>query len=86
VRICLAVTKFENWIAASAPGWQPASGGYEGAGAIQAIEAHFLDGERYGKTAMQGKLASLIDLQLVRQRCPSFDRLLNCVDSLRASG
>lgn len=85
-RVCIAVRKFENWIAASDlddPRWMPVRGDYEGRGADGAIRPWTPSGV-YAKTAMQAGFASTIDVELVRSRCPSFDRLIKRVDELRA--
>jgi hypothetical protein len=85
-RVCLAVRKFENWIAASDlqdPPWYPGESGYEGGGADAAIRAWSPTGV-YAKTAMQPGFAARLNLALVRARCPSFERLLGRVDDLRA--
>lgn len=84
-RVCLAVRKFENWIAASdlhEPVWVPGEGGYEAGGVDTAIRAWSPTGV-YAKTAMQAAFAARLDLSLVRERCPSFERLLVRVDELR---
>lgn len=84
-RVCLAVRKFENWIAASdlhEPAWKPGEAGYEGGGADAAIRAWSPTGV-YAKTAMQATFATRLDLSLVRERCPSFARLLLRIDDLR---
>ncbi len=84
-RVCLAVRKFENWIAASDlqdPRWDPGEAGYEAGGADAAIRAWSPTGV-YSKTAMQAGFAATLELSLVRERCPSFDRLLTRVDELR---
>lgn len=84
-RVCLAVRKFENWIAASdlhEPVWAPGEAGYEAGGADTAIRAWSPTGV-YAKTAMQAGFAARLDLSIVRERCPSFQRLLVRVDELR---
>jgi hypothetical protein len=84
-RVSVAVRKFENWLAASdlqEPYWAPGALGYEGTGADAAIR-RWLPTSVYSKTAMQAGLASGIDFDLVRQRCPSFARLLVRIDELR---
>ncbi len=84
-RVCLAIRKFENWIAASDlhdPPWKPGDAGYEAGGADAAIRAWSPTGV-YAKTAMQAGYAARLDLTLVRERCPSFDRLIVRVDDLR---
>lgn len=84
-RVCLAVRKFENWIAASdvrEPHWRPGEAGYESGGAEAAIKV-WSPTRVYAKTAMQPALASELDFDLVRERCPSFERLLRRVEELR---
>lgn len=84
-RVCLAVRKFENWIAASdlhEPVWNPGELGYEAGGADRAIRAWSPTGV-YAKTAMQAGFATKLDLSVVRGRCPSFERLLVRVYDLR---
>jgi hypothetical protein len=79
------VRKFENWIAASdlhEPFWDPGEGGYEAGGADTALRAWSPTGV-YAKTAMQAGFAARLDLSLVRERCPSFERLLVRVEELR---
>jgi hypothetical protein len=85
--VTLAVRKFENWIAASGESvfekaWEPPSNDYEGTGAVEFIE-RCQDGV-YSKTAHQAGLASRMDHELVRSRCPSFERLQRCIDELLA--
>jgi hypothetical protein len=87
-RVCVAVRKFENWLAASdlkEPHWVPGPRGYECGGADAAIR-RWLPNSVYAKTAMQAGLAAGIDFALVRPRCPSFARLLVRIDQLRALG
>ena len=88
VRVCLAVRQFENWLAASVVNgqeWAPTPETYESAGAIESIKARIESG-RYKKTTNQPRLTGAMDHSLVAERCPSFARLLRCIDELVALG
>lgn len=84
VRVCLAVRQFENWLAASdvnGQRWDPPPDDYEGSGAEPALRARMPNG-RYKKTTHQPKLTGAMDHAVVEQRCPSYARLLRCIDEL----
>lgn len=87
VRACLAVREFENWLLASpetlAPVPQAALSDYEST-AAQSRVAEWCLPKKYVKPVQQPALASQIDMQRVSSRCPSFARLLRCVDELVA--
>ena len=88
VRVCLAARQFENWLAAcdvNGQPWIPAPDSYEAAAAAASIKARMPRG-RYKKTTHQPQLAGAMDDALVAVRCPSFARLLRCVDELVALG
>jgi Domain of unknown function (DUF4276) len=84
-RICIAIREFENWIMASSetvlertPLDEP-----EGRGAAQAIK-EAMKPRKYVKPRDQPSLSSLIDFDLARGRCPSFDRFLTVIDEMAA--
>lgn len=88
VRVCLAARQFENWLAASeidGRHWEPAPASYEGRGAEASIRER-LPNNRYKKTTHQPKLTGRMNDSLVASRCPSFARLLRCIDELVALG
>ncbi len=88
VRVCLAARQFENWLAADeiqSQHWEPVLDDYESSGAVQSIKARMPNG-RYKKTTHQPRLAGAMDDALVAERCPSYARLLRCIDELVALG
>jgi uncharacterized protein DUF4276 len=88
VRACLAVREFENWFLASP---ETLAGeheytlldDYETVAAEHRI-APWCAPLKYVKPIKQPALAASMDINLVAQRCPSFARLLRCVDELLA--
>lgn len=86
VRACLAVREFENWALASHEAIAPAAEldlpDYEGVAAISHISEWFAP-RKYVKPLHQPGLADAIDLDLTALRCPSFSRLLRCLEELR---
>jgi hypothetical protein len=88
VRVCLAARQFENWLAACevhGTHWDPPPEDYEGRGAESSIRARLPNG-RYKKTTHQAQLTGGMDDALAASRCPSFARLLRCIDELIALG
>lgn len=86
VRICLANRQFENWIAAcdiNGETWQPVDNDFEGPGAEESIKAR-MPNRRYKKTTHQSKLTAAMVDELAASRCPSYARLLRCVNELVA--
>jgi Domain of unknown function (DUF4276) len=85
VRACLAVREFENWFLASpetlAPEGEAFIADYEAINA-HAIVSSWFSPRKYVKPVQQPSLAARMDHQRVRERCPSFARLLRCVDEL----
>lgn len=85
VVVTLAVKEFENWIVASAET-------IEGADPVEAEDFEALAAEgiirswryprAYIKPLHQPGYAQKLDFDLVRERCPSFGRLIRCLDSL----
>ena len=88
IRACLAVREFENWLLASAetlaPGPEAPREDYEGLAAEHLVAA-WKAPRKYVKPIHQPAFAAQIDLDLVATRCPSFARLLRCVDELVAA-
>ncbi len=86
VRFCLAVRKFENWIAASAetlanetlevPDFEAING--------ENVVRRWRAPQKYVKPLHQARYTNGIDHELVAERCPSFARLLRCIDELIA--
>lgn len=88
VRCCLAVREFENWIAASAETLAPDSGqarqdDFEHYSALRVIR-QWKAPRSYVKTLHQPSFAAGMDHSVVAERCPSFARLLRCIDELVA--
>lgn len=87
IRACLAVREFENWLLASsetlAPALEAPREDYEGVAAEHLVAA-WKAPRKYIKPIHQPALAARMDLDLVAGRCPSFARLLRCVDELVA--
>lgn len=85
VRFSLAVSQFENWIVASAETILGESldevASYESLKA-QAIIREWRRPRSYVKPLHQPSLAAQLDHSLVSERCPSFGRLLRCIDEL----
>jgi hypothetical protein len=85
VRACLAVREFENWLLASpetlAPGTEPVHDDYEAIASIPHI-SRWRAPRKYVKPLHQPALAAQIDRDRVAARCPSFARLLRCIDEL----
>jgi len=85
VRACLAVREFENWLLASpetlAPTPEPALEDYE-AVAAQPHISRWRAPNKYVKPLHQPALAAQMDRDRVAKRCPSFARLLRCIDEL----
>ena len=85
VRACLAVREFENWLIASAetlaPSTQTVLDDYEAVAAEPRISA-WKTPRSYVKPLHQPALAADLDLDLVAHRCPSFARLLCCINEL----
>jgi len=81
----LAVTEFENWIVASAETIEGAVPvdvpDFEAIGA-EGIIRTWRYPRAYVKPLHQPGYAQQIDFQLVAGRCPSFDRLVRCLDEL----
>ncbi len=81
----LAVSEFENWIVASAEtidGATPVeSDDFERLGAV-GIVRQWRYPEAYVKPLHQPGYAQQIDFELVAKRCPSFGRLIRCLDEL----
>lgn len=81
----LAVAEFENWIVASSEtlGGEPLSDDpdYENLSAEAIIRAWRFP-RSYVKPLHQPGYAQKLDFDLVRSRCPSFARLLRCIDEL----
>jgi hypothetical protein len=85
-RVCLAVKCFENWIVASAESIDsvevPAQvADFESFPAMPMVKRWRRPGS-YVKPVYQPKYAAALDHELVQTRCPSFARLLRCVDEL----
>lgn len=85
VRVTLAVRQFENWIIASR---ETVHGGefediddYEAARAVKMIR-EWRRPRSYVKPLHQPGYAARLDQSLVAARCPSFVRLLRCIDEL----
>lgn len=88
VRVCLASRQFENWLAAcdvNGQPWTPTPPSFEGPGAVDSLKARMPRG-RYKKTAHQPQLTGAMNDGIVAQRCPSFGRLLRCIDELVTLG
>jgi len=87
IRACLAVREFENWLLASpetlAPDPVEPLDDYEAVGAMRFVAA-WRAPRKYVKPIHQPAFAAKMDLDLVAARCPSFARLLRCVDELVA--
>lgn len=87
IRACLAVREFENWLLASpetlAPDPVERIDDYEAVGAVRFVAA-WRAPRKYVKPIHQPAFAANMDLDLVVSRCPSFARLLRCVDELVA--
>ncbi|MDQ3629978.1 MAG: DUF4276 family protein [Actinomycetota bacterium] len=87
IRACLAVREFENWLLASAetlaPTATPPLGDYEAIAAVHQVAA-WRAPRKYVKPIHQPAFAAGMDLDLVASRCPSFARLLRCIDELIA--
>lgn len=85
VIVTLAVKEFENWIVASAETIEDAepveSADFEALGA-EAIIRSWRYPRAYVKPLHQPGYAQQLDFDLVRERCPSFDRLVRCLDEL----
>lgn len=85
IRVCLAVRAFENWFLASpetlASGEHETRTDYEQVNAEGTISA-WCQPRKYVKPVQQPSLAQRMNQNLVRERCPSFARLLRCVDEL----
>jgi hypothetical protein len=81
----LAVAEFENWIVASSEtvGGEPLPDDtdYESLNA-EAIIRSWRSPRSYVKPLHQPGYAQSLDFELVAERCPSFARLLKCVDRL----
>lgn len=87
VRACLAVREFENWLLASpetlAPHAVPPLQDYEAVAAVHHV-AGWKAPRKYVKPIHQPGFAAGMDFDLVADRCPSFARLLRCIDELVA--
>jgi Domain of unknown function (DUF4276) len=85
VAATLAVAEFENWIVASGEtvGGEelPADTDYETLSAESIIRGWRYPAS-YVKPLHQPGYAQRLDFDLVRARCPSFERLLRCLDQL----
>lgn len=88
VRVSLAVRQFENWIVASSEAIRAETledvDDYEGAGGIATIRA-WRRPRSYVKPLHQPGYAAQLDHAVVAERCPSFARLLRCIDELAAA-
>jgi Domain of unknown function (DUF4276) len=87
VRVCVAVREFENWLFAShetlSPGEETPVSDYEGISAVGRVAA-WRAPRAYVKPVHQPAMAARMDHNLVGTRCPSFARLLRCIDELVA--
>lgn len=87
IRACLAVREFENWLLASpetlAPNPEAPLDDYETVSAVPRVAA-WRAPRKYVKPIHQPAFAAKMDLERVAARCPSFARLLRCVDELVA--
>jgi hypothetical protein len=85
IRACLAGREFENWLLASpetlAPNPVPPLDDYEAVSAVPRIAA-WRAPRKYVKPIHQPAFAARMDHELVAARCPSFARLLRCIDEL----
>jgi Domain of unknown function (DUF4276) len=85
VRATLAVAEFENWIVASAEsiaGAEPVdTDDFETLGAVS-IVSRWRHPRAYVKPLHQPGYAQQMDFELVQARCPSFARLIRCIDEL----
>lgn len=85
VRACVAVRAFENWLLAShetlAPGSVSNVEDYEAVIAKPRVAA-WRHPRPYVAPVHQPAFAAQMDHELVAARCPSFERLLRCVDEL----
>ena len=81
----LAVRKYENWLLADASALgqdggfrdriNPPGNPEEVRDAKRWLGDRRIDGRSYRPTLDQARLTELVDLDIVRERCPSFDRL-----------
>jgi len=85
VRACLAAREFENWLLASpetlAPEPVPELDDYESIAAERRVAA-WRSPRKYVKPVHQPAMAAMMDHERVAARCPSFARLLRCIDEL----
>ena len=91
----LAVREYENWLLADASALgqdkafrdriRPPGNPETISDAKRWLSERRTDGRSYRPTIDQARLTELVDLEIVRQRCPSFDKFWREVERLATS-